>query len=125
MDELEAMLAADKKKASEIWERHLRAAAEETWYLTELLDRRILRDSDPVATGVKQWVTENCQMDDGLIPVLNFEQMAIYFHGCRIAIKDGISDFINYCACLNCGGGYNLGCACQQCADARNALSTG
>ena len=44
-------------------------------------------------------------MDDGLIPFLNFEQMAIYFHGERITIKDGIADFIYYCAAFGSGKG--------------------
>ena len=30
---------------------------------------------------IKNWVKDNCQMDDELVPLLNFEQMAIYFHG--------------------------------------------
>ncbi len=64
-----------------------------------------------------RWVTENCLMDDGLIPFLNFEQMAIYFHGQRIAIKDGVAGFIHYCAALkNAKGAINLRCPCPKCS---------
>ena len=60
---------------------------------------------------VKQWVNENCIMDDGLIRLLNFEQMAIYFHGERITIKDGIAGFIHYrSAFKNAAGAINLSC---------------
>ncbi len=55
-------------------------------------------------------------MDDGLIPFLNFEQMAIYFHGMRHTIKHGISDSIDYCAMFrNAAGAVNLRCPCAAC----------
>ncbi len=45
---------------------------------------------DKTAYAVKRWVTVKRVMDDGMIPLLDFEQMAIYFHGERITIKDGL-----------------------------------
>jgi hypothetical protein len=61
-------------------------------------------------------------MDDGLIPFLNFEQMAIYFHGKRISIKDGIAGFINCCAFFGpAKGAVNLPCRCVACSSLATA----
>jgi hypothetical protein len=72
---------------------------------------------DPTGYIVKEWARKNCMMDDGLIPFLNFEQMAIYFHGERITIKDGVADFLDYCSAINNGtGAINLPCRCAVCS---------
>jgi hypothetical protein len=71
---------------------------------------------DKTGYAVKRWVSENCKVVGGLIPLLNFEQMALHFHGQRITIKDGIGDSFIYCAAFGCGkGAVNLSCDCAVC----------
>jgi len=66
---------------------------------------------------VKRWAKDNCMMDDGLVPILDFEQMAIYFHGERIIIKDGVAEFLRYSAFFGNGkGAVNLPCGCAACS---------
>jgi hypothetical protein len=75
---------------------------------------------DPVGSFVKSWVRRHCVMDDGLVPFLNFEQMAIHFHGERITIKDGVAGFIHYSAAIENGkGAINLACPCANCSSPR------
>ena len=118
MAELEEVLAHDRKISAtqvqnvleqlpakqqgfprEYLQDDLFGARQPAWWIKELPDE--LREShlaaDKVGHYVKQWATQNCMMDDGLIPLLNFEQMAINFHGERITIKDGVASFIYYC----------------------------
>jgi hypothetical protein len=84
--------------------------------LPEAIREAYLAD-DPTGVFVKRWVRDNCLMDDGLIPFLNFDQMAIYFHGERISLKDGIAASIFYSAAFNSGkGAVNLRCPCRQCS---------
>jgi hypothetical protein len=79
---------------------------------------------DMTAYVVKQWVVENCVMDDGLIPLLDFEQMAIHFHGEQIMIKDGIAGFLYYSAAFeNAKGAINLACHCASCRAMRQATA--
>ena len=116
---LEEMLKRDREHACAIVQEEQRKSLERMspeqrkWWseaMPELLDK-----ADLVGDGVKQWVLMNCQMDDGLIPLLNFEQMAIFFPGHRFVIKDGVADSIHYCSRLNSKGGYNLKCPCPEC----------
>ncbi len=126
MKELEAMLEADRKRSrvvAEELERKLQEQMpleEREWRrntTAEIWKRDNLQKEDLIAAMVTQWVMENCQMDDGLIPILNFEQMAIHFHGHRLVIKDGMADSLLYCLRLNSGGSYNLKCPCLKCVD--------
>jgi hypothetical protein len=72
---------------------------------------------DKTGFFVKRWVKDNCVMDDGLIPLLNFEQMAIYFHGEKIIIKDGVANFLHYCCSFKSKKGHiNLPCKCSYCS---------
>jgi hypothetical protein len=72
---------------------------------------------DQVGPGVVEWAVRNCAMDDGLIPLLDIDEMAIFFHGQRVVIKNGITEKISYCAAFNCRkGAVNLSCHCDKCA---------
>lgn len=72
---------------------------------------------DKTGSHVKRWVASNCMMNDGLIPFLDFEQLAIYFHGQRITIKDGISDLIAYSTSFgNVIAAVCLWCSCRSCS---------
>jgi hypothetical protein len=76
---------------------------------------------DKTGYFVKHWVKEHCQMDDGLIPFLNFDQMAIYFHGQRFTIKDGVAGFLRYCALFKSAkGAINISCPCPTCLPSTN-----
>lgn len=74
---------------------------------------------DKTGYAVKRWVKENCLMDDGLIPFLNFDQMALYFHGQRFTIKDGVAGFARYCAAFK-QPAFNLSCPCPTCSPLTN-----
>ena len=129
MVELEGILSQDCKRAEQIAapqiEKHLaQLPAEHRKLVQDLLQhppeppaplppqyREAWSAKDMIASDVKGWVKKNCVMDDGLIPLLNFEQMAIHFHGKRFVIKNGIADFIHYCAVFdNLEGAINLRC---------------
>lgn len=70
---------------------------------------------DPVGHLVKSWAVKDCMTDDGLVPFLDFEQLAILHHGARIAIRDGIGG-MDYNASFNNFGGVNLPCLCSKCS---------
>lgn len=76
-----------------------------------------VQNEDVNEMKVMAWVKENCEMDDEMIPILNFEQMAIHFHGHRITIKDGMGDMFFYSTALPTQNGWNLKCPCAQCVD--------
>lgn len=76
-----------------------------------------LDSEDPIGTHVKCWAKRHCVMDDGLIPLLDFEQMAIYHHGERLTIKNGVAGFLYYCAAFNNQkGAINIHCPCPTCS---------
>ena len=70
---------------------------------------------DPTGYGVRDWVLKNCLDDEKKVPFLNFEQLAIYNHGERITIRNGIGG-IDYCAVFECQGVFNLQCPCKACS---------
>lgn len=75
---------------------------------------------DKTAYAVKQWVRESSALADGLIPFINFEEMALNFHGERIAVKDGIGSFAFYNAAFgNKRGAVNIDCRCHDCRSRR------
>lgn len=79
--------------------------------------RDAMRSSDLVGTFIKGWVKQHCVMDDGLIPLLNIEQMSIYHHGERFVIKDGVAGFLHYCAAFgNRKSAINISCTCAACS---------
>ena len=134
MEELEDKLELDSQAAKAVFDRIEQARRQEAlnqiapehredWLqmMGELWATIDKCKDDPVRREVMRWVSENCQMDDGLIPFLNFEQMAIYFHGHRITIKDGVSEFIHYCAALEMrGAAFNIRCPCPTCSPTSN-----
>jgi hypothetical protein len=98
----------EKQPPSEWWLRQLERLP------PEMREARLA--VDPTGHLVKSWARKNCVMDDGLIPFLDFEQMAIYFHGERIVIKNGVADSLFYCSAFeNNKGAVNLLCRCQKC----------
>jgi hypothetical protein len=123
ISELEEMLGKDKRRADKIVAKYehewlARLPLESRRFMEAIMqDLRSARRESPdgstvvhfsydlVGDAVRRWVQENCVMDDGLIPVLNFDEMALYFHGTRIKIKDGIANCIDYSACFNNGKG--------------------
>ena len=70
---------------------------------------------DPTGYGVRDWVLKKCLDDEKKVPFLNFEQLAIYNHGERITIRNGIGR-IHYCAAFESWGAFNLGCPCKACS---------
>jgi hypothetical protein len=79
--------------------------------------REAMMSLDPVGTYIKRWAERHCVMDDGLIPLLNFEQMSIYHHGERLVIKDGVAGFLYYSAAFgNQKGAINVRCPCAVCS---------
>src|SRR5208337_5111443 len=121
MGQLTDMLIIDNERANAVAKGQIRQQHE--GMLSEDLDELLrMFDSEPNegvnGMNIKNWVKENCQMDDGLVPLLNFEQMAIYFHGHRFTIKDGVSDSFLYCFAENCAISYNLQCPCPRCVEA-------
>src|SRR5208337_140872 len=82
MGQLTDMLIIDNERANAVAKGQIRQQHE--GMLSEDLDELLrMFDSEPNegvnGMNIKNWVKENCQMDDGLVPLLNFEQMAIYF----------------------------------------------
>jgi hypothetical protein len=123
--QLLAQLPPDQRDFFEGSMREARSRANEPpsdWWLKQLNRlpaelREAQLSGDPVGYRVKQWVQNNCITDDGLIPLLNFEQMAIYFHGERIAIKDGVAGFLYDSAAFgNSKGAVNVACRCATCS---------
>ena len=140
MNELEEMLEADRRKAESVVATRLQESLahlppESLQRIQQLILRperalsvarpegipeQIWKDhtsGDPVGNQVRRWVTTNCQMDDGLIPVLNFQQMAIHFHGKRIVIgDDGVAGSLAYCAAFESKkAAINIACSCPKC----------
>jgi hypothetical protein len=140
MTELEALLSRDRTRQEKIaaereQERLALLPPEQQGFMREMREyrsrpqapppwvdelpdelREVYLAEDKTGFVVKRWVRDNCVMDDELIPLLNFEQMAIYFHGERITIKDGVADFLYYSAAFNSGkGAINLPCRCAAC----------
>jgi hypothetical protein len=142
MSELDKMLTSDRERqgkfARDRMQLHLaqlppeqRAFCEEalladrprTPWQSSCLDglpedlREAMLSPDPVGTQVKRWAERHCAMDDGLIPLLDFEQMSIYHHGQRLVIKDGVAGFLYYCAAFNNQkGAINVRCPCKVCS---------
>ena len=79
--------------------------------------RAAILSDDQVGTFVKCWAEQNCAMDDGLIPFLDFNQLAIYHHGVKLLIKDGVAGFLLYSAAFdNQREAINIGCPCSECS---------
>jgi hypothetical protein len=89
--------------------------------LPDHIAKAVLR-RDPTGYGVKDWVLKNCLDDDKKIPFLNFEQMALYSHGERITVRNGIGG-IDYCASFWSSGAFNLGCPCNACSSNSDTVS--
>jgi hypothetical protein len=121
MEALTEMLIADNGRANTVAKERIRQQ-HEGMLPEDLSELLAMFDSAPdaglVGVQVKNWVKDNCQMDDGLVPLLNFEQMAIYFHGHRLIIKNGMTNLIHYCFAENCATSYNLNCPCPRCTEA-------
>jgi hypothetical protein len=84
-----------------------------------------IKTVDKVGDGVKVWAEENCAMDDGLIPFLNIDQMAVNFQGTRFTIKNGIADLAHYNSFFNIGKGiFNFTCVCEKCRANRSKLAS-
>jgi len=72
---------------------------------------------DNVAYAVKRWLKDSNVKAGDTVPFLNFDEMALYFHGRRITIRDGVADFVRYCAGFSGPGGMiNLECGCPACS---------
>lgn len=78
---------------------------------------RIIGEGDHLHLGytnnlseqIKRWVIEEKVICDGLVPLLNFENMSLYYRGRRVIIKNGIGDSVNHCFLHNLtGGGVNF-----------------
>lgn len=118
MDELDKMLTTDSERANagakeRTRQQHEGMLPEDLNELLAMFDSG--QNKGHIGTEVEKWVKDNCQMDDGLVPILNFEQMSIYFHGRRYTIRDGIADSWYYCLSLDCATAYNLVCSCPRC----------
>lgn len=76
-------------------------------------------NGDPVATMVKRWASQNALDSEGKLPFFNFENMAVYYHGQRVTIRNGIEaggTMLNYSVSLdNARGAINLACSCPLC----------
>jgi len=84
MEELEGMLESDSRRAS--------AAALRSLGGIGSLEGT---GSDRLGDRIKQWARENV-ISDGLVPLLNFHEMSLYYRGRKALIKDGIADSIYY-----------------------------
>ena len=122
MDELREIMNKDAKRTlAEMRERDERrieeAPLEKRQSMRMELEQRMQRyeHDDFVASRVQEWAHQQCRMDDGLIPFLNFEQLAIHLHGHRLVIKDGMGGQFDYCARINSRDSYNLECPCPDC----------
>jgi hypothetical protein len=74
---------------------------------------------DKVAWSVERWIRDRGIDEGEPIPFLNVEQMALWFHGNRWVVKNGIANFIKYSACFESPGGFvNLRCPCMACTRA-------
>jgi hypothetical protein len=111
--ELDELLSRDRERAEKIAVKKMHANLDD---LSEE-GREGIHSEDPVGTFVKRWAEQHCVMDDGLIPLLDFEQMAIYHHGERLTIKNGVAGFVYYSAAFsNKKGAINVQCPCSICS---------
>jgi hypothetical protein len=97
MEELDGILSQDRERAAANVTKHLEEEC--AWVPSDFQD--LIRQelfSDPIGPIVKAWAQEHCKEEDGLIPLLDFEQMAIYFRGHKITIRNGIGGFLYYSA---------------------------
>jgi hypothetical protein len=126
LQEALAQLSPRQRALREAMMDDLSGAAEPSWVAglsQEMREAYVAKDK--TAHGVKRWAKEHCVMDDGTIPLLDFEQLAIYFHGQRFMIKDGVADFLYYSAIFgNASGAINLACQCADCLSMRQPLMT-
>ena len=76
--------------------------------------REAMLSGDPVGHRVRAWVRETGLDEEGKVPFLDFQQLAIYHHGERITIKNSIGG-MHYCASFNNARGVNLPCICKGC----------
>jgi hypothetical protein len=87
---------------------------------------RGLEDSDSdirfersITQTIKDWAASNCLDDDGLIPFLDFREMALYYPcGTRVEIRNGVAHVIHYDAEFNnsgSGSAVNVNCHCSIC----------
>jgi hypothetical protein len=82
-------------------------------------------DSHPLSSAsvtrrVIEWATRNCLADDGLIPFLDFQDIALnYRHNGRLEIKNGIAHVIHYGAEFENGvSAISINCHCPMCEPA-------
>ncbi|KKM71059.1 hypothetical protein LCGC14_1434450 [marine sediment metagenome] len=120
MQERLAQLPAEHRAFLEEAMREARSQPQQAiWGLDDLPEdlREAVLSKDQVGTFVKRWAECHCVMDDGLIPLLDFEQMAIYHHGERLMIKNGVAGFLYYNAAFGCQkGAINVRCPCATCS---------
>jgi hypothetical protein len=117
LEALDGRLAEDRAKAMKSAARLMEAQLKD--FPSEI--RTMIEEAcDPTQCGdiVRQhilaWVHKNCLDDEGKIPFLDFRQLAIYFHGQRITIKNSIGNML-YCAVCGCDRAVNLPCPCPAC----------
>lgn len=105
MIDLDEILSRDRERAAEQCKETLAQMLPEHSDFFEQVRGASSIAKDLVGGGVKGWAKEHCAMADGLIPFLDFEQMAIHFHGQRFTIKDGVAGSIYYSAAFGNGKG--------------------
>ncbi len=81
--------------------------------------REAFGSDDPIRASTLGWAKAKCMDSDGRIPFLNFENMALNYHGTPIRIRNGIRSGgmeIVYCAFFEAGrAAINLACGCSGC----------
>lgn len=71
----------------------------------------------PIGNCVLEWAQKNCVDDEGMVPFLNIETMALWYHGHSWRTHNGIAGFLFYSAAFNNKkGAINVGCPCLKCA---------
>jgi hypothetical protein len=90
-----------------------------TWF------RQSSQQPDVLGYRIKKWAEGNCVMDDGLIPFLNVEKMAIYFHGRRLDIADRKCIVLRYSLALDCVHAIHATCGCWICSGFAKACPYG
>ena len=119
MDEMEAKLPPEVAKMfqeARSGPRRLPPGAED---LPDEIKEAFLSD-DQVGHRITSWASRECLADDDRIPFLDFHQLAVFHHGERTTIRDGIGG-IDYNAFIDNYGGVNLPCMCAVCRPAVQA----
>jgi hypothetical protein len=125
LEQLGEQVAADW-----LWEQHLLSEQGVSSELPRLPphaadwtdeDRQAYRVRGFIGTAVVRWARENCLMDDNLVPFLNFEQLAINYHGQRYTIREGVQGSFafrlrnSFIHDIHVGSIISLPCYCHAC----------